>query len=74
MFLNMFDHLVKILIMRLFGDSAVILPPSRLQVNDLANLILGRCSHFHGLLGSLVDPSQRENSLHKALGGLGNPL
>ena len=69
MFLNLLDHLVKILIMRLFGDSTVILPPSRLQVNDLANLIL-RSSHFHGLLGSLVDPSQRENSLHKALGGL----
>lgn len=63
MFLNLLDHLVKILIMRLFGDGTVILPPSRLQVNDLANLVLRR-SHFHGLLGSLVDPSQAEHSLH----------
>ena len=59
MFLYLLDHLVKILIVRLFGDSTVILPPSRLQVSDLADLIL-RLSHLQRLFGSLVDPSQTE--------------
>ena len=72
-FLYLFDHFVKILIVRLFGDCAVILPPSRLQVNDLTHLIL-RLSHFQGLFGSLVDSPQTENSLHEALSRLGNPL
>jgi hypothetical protein len=73
MFLYLLDHLVKILIVGLFGDSTVILPPCRLEVSDLADLIL-RLSHFQRLFGSLVDSSQTEYSLHKALGGLGNPF